>query len=290
MARPVRLARAGRFLFERPEAGRPGRATRLFDGQAVHFWGHDRSRVGRYEPGDPASGMAPVSQVRAAVARGAPACGTVVTPGESKPTDEALPAIEGLAIERLLGRGGFGAVYLATRLSDGGKAAVKVPNADADAESIARLELEGDTLRRLGGEYAPRLYDRVLLGGDPAWSWNSFRCRRSRIGSRSSTVGCHWTSWPGGADRSDRAQGDSRPRPRTPRSQARDVFSTDQPVATRIFDFGLVHVPASVVRQDTTVGTFMGTPEYMAPEQLDSSAPVDQRADIYEIGAVLYGC
>src|SRR5204863_293279 len=67
-----------------------------------------------------------------------------------------------------------------------------------------------------------------------------------------------------------------------------NVFSADQPTITRIFDFGLVKPPAGVPQQDTTVGTFMGTPEYMAPEQLDSSAPVDQRADLYAIGAIFY--
>ena len=67
-----------------------------------------------------------------------------------------------------------------------------------------------------------------------------------------------------------------------------NIFSTDQPTVTRIFDFGLVKPPAGTPQQDTTVGTFMGTPEYMAPEQLDSSAPVDRRADIYAIGAVFY--
>ncbi len=55
-----------------------------------------------------------------------------------------------------------------------------------------------------------------------------------------------------------------------------NIFSTDQPTVTRIFDFGLVKPPAGAPQQDTTVGTFMGTPEYMAPEQLDSSAPVDR--------------
>ncbi|HEY7376256.1 MAG TPA: AAA family ATPase, partial [Polyangia bacterium] len=67
-----------------------------------------------------------------------------------------------------------------------------------------------------------------------------------------------------------------------------NVFSADLPPVTRIFDFGLVKPPAGVRQGDTTVGTFMGTPEYMAPEQLDSSAPVDQRADIYAIGAIFY--
>jgi serine/threonine protein kinase len=50
-----------------------------------------------------------------------------------------------------------------------------------------------------------------------------------------------------------------------------NIFSADQPPVTRIFDFGLVQASTTIRRQETTVGTFMGTPEYMAPEQLDSS-------------------
>lgn len=38
----------------------------------------------------------------------------------------------------------------------------------------------------------------------------------------------------------------------------------------------------------TMAGTTLGTPAYMSPEQLDDSSSVDQRADIYSMGVMLY--
>jgi len=50
-------------------------------------------------------------------------------------------------------------------------------------------------------------------------------------------------------------------------------------------DFGLACLPLDA--SDTLPGTLVGTPGYMPPEQIEGS-PVDQRADLYSLGAVMY--
>ena len=54
--------------------------------------------------------------------------------------------------------------------------------------------------------------------------------------------------------------------------------------AVKVADFGIAHVEASELTQ---VGTVLGTPSYMAPEQI-LGLPVDGRADLFSAGVVLY--
>ena len=58
----------------------------------------------------------------------------------------------------------------------------------------------------------------------------------------------------------------------------------------KIADFGLAKLIARSREEFTLTGTHqvMGTPRYMAPEQMEGSHLVDHRADIYSLGVVFY--
>ena len=58
----------------------------------------------------------------------------------------------------------------------------------------------------------------------------------------------------------------------------------------KVLDFGLAKnrsAPGMPARQLTKAGTFLGSPRYVAPEQIEGR-PVDGRADIYSFGCVFY--
>ncbi len=58
----------------------------------------------------------------------------------------------------------------------------------------------------------------------------------------------------------------------------------------KIADFGLAKLAGTENDKDrlTAAGQVMGTPQYMAPEQIESPGDVDHRADIYSLGVVFY--
>src|SRR5436309_2958721 len=76
----------------------------------------------------------------------------------------------------------------------------------------------------------------------------------------------------------------------------------DRKGRVKVADFGLARLmgveaepPAAISAQPasasaflTEAGKVMGTPQYMAPEQVDHPAEVDHRADIYALGVVFY--
>ncbi|MCA9633374.1 MAG: protein kinase [Myxococcales bacterium] len=62
---------------------------------------------------------------------------------------------------------------------------------------------------------------------------------------------------------------------------------TDGSRIIKVLDFGISKVTDQDV-QLTKTSSVMGSPQYMAPEQMQSSKQVDQRTDIWALGAILY--
>jgi len=64
----------------------------------------------------------------------------------------------------------------------------------------------------------------------------------------------------------------------------------DKKSRVKIADFGLAKILGRETAKEsiTVTGAGMGTPKYMAPEQIENAKTVDHRADIYSLGVVFY--
>jgi serine/threonine-protein kinase len=66
----------------------------------------------------------------------------------------------------------------------------------------------------------------------------------------------------------------------------------------KVLDFGLAKIAAELEDFEeaatqgfsTYAGAILGTPAYMAPEQCQEAATVDEKADVYSLGIILYEC
>src|SRR5205085_9487041 len=63
--------------------------------------------------------------------------------------------------------------------------------------------------------------------------------------------------------------------------------------AAVVTDFGLAKAVAAARREEgqstlTQLGTAVGTPAYMAPEQVAGDANIDERADVYALGCTAF--
>lgn len=69
------------------------------------------------------------------------------------------------------------------------------------------------------------------------------------------------------------------------------VTRVDSVAAPKIIDFGIAKATGARLTQHTLFTEprqFIGTPQYMSPEQADGSTDIDTRTDIYSLGVLLY--
>jgi serine/threonine-protein kinase len=69
------------------------------------------------------------------------------------------------------------------------------------------------------------------------------------------------------------------------------VRNEDEELA-KVLDFGVAKVttPAKAAMTRTGVGTLIGTPHYMSPEQVKGVSEIDHRSDLWSLGVIAYQC
>lgn len=68
------------------------------------------------------------------------------------------------------------------------------------------------------------------------------------------------------------------------------LCQTRQGDIVKILDFGSAKDKSSQAKQLTVLGTTIGSPYYMAPEQAQGLASLDQRADVWALAVMVYEC
>ncbi len=193
-------------------------------------------------------------------------------------------------IEKLLGRGGMGAVYKAQHLSLQRSAALKLlpPNFSEDPEFVERFRREALALASLSHPNIVAVHD---MGTQGKISWLAMEYvdgpnLRDVLRSGKMPPEEALKIVPALCAALEYAHGQGV----IHRDIKPENILLDRAGTPKIADFGL----AKIVKGDsappplTHTNVIMGTVEYMAPEQRDRTKGVDHRADIYSMGVVLY--
>jgi serine/threonine protein kinase len=211
------------------------------------------------------------------------------------PPDPAViaPLFPALLVLDVIGRGGMGVVYRARQRELGRDVALKLlwTGSANDPDLAERFLREARTLARLQHPNIVTVYDsgragehlyllqELVDGTDLRRVLNSGRVEPRQALALVSAV-CAALQY---AHDQGVVHRDIKP----------ENILLDRAGNVKIADFGLARVLAPDVPDGrperlTRVGQAMGTPQYMAPEQLERPLAVDHRADIYSLGVVFY--
>ncbi|MFK8000299.1 MAG: protein kinase [Polyangiales bacterium] len=192
-------------------------------------------------------------------------------------------------VEGPLGQGGMAHVVRATDLATKRPIALKLlkPEIAKDEQAVARLRREGEVLSKLdhpaivGIETFGKLDDGRIFIAMELLKGETLGERIRRDGKLSpqdlSPVVTGAAAGLAAAHRNDVIHRDLKPD---------NVFLVGEPIQVKLLDFGISKVFG--LAKLTRTGQILGTPRYMAPEQLAADDDVDQRIDVYAMGVILY--
>jgi hypothetical protein len=196
---------------------------------------------------------------------------------------------ERFTIEQLAGFGTMGQIYRARDRRSGGLVALKVMH-DAERLELERFAREAQVLATLSHPGIVRYIDSgITAEGEPylVMEWLSgetlsMRLQRAQLTlGETLALGRRVASALGAIHRGGVVHRDIKPN---------NLFLRDNAIdKVALIDFGMARRPLADPKL-TVTGTMLGTPGYIAPEQVYNVPNLDGRADIFSLGCVLYRC
>ncbi|MES2708831.1 MAG: serine/threonine-protein kinase [Verrucomicrobiota bacterium] len=205
-------------------------------------------------------------------------------PPSAEELSAMLPQFE---ISHLIAVGGMGAVYAGVQRALDRPVALKIlpPEAARDNSAIERFRTEGKAMARLTHQNIPTVYDFDVQGGycylvmEYVDGWNVHQLIQQGEMTPDRAMNllgqvCDALTF---AHQCGIMHGDIKP----------SNLLVNQQGILKLADFGLAQLLEHTGRNDGEWSP-MGTPEYAAPELWDPHARLDERSDLYSLGAVFY--
>src|ERR1700733_10834431 len=191
-------------------------------------------------------------------------------------------------IEKLLGRGGMGEVYLATQLSLSRHVALKVlrPNLASNPTYLGRLRTEATAVARLNHPNIVHVYtfgcvDQINFIAMEYVQGTNLREYIIKKGALDLPLAFSIMRQTGQAIGAAGEVG------LVHRDVKLEIILMTKKGRAKVADFGLCRDQDSDRVQLTQDGVTMGTPLYMSPEQAQGH-PIDHRGDLYSLGVTFY--
>jgi eukaryotic-like serine/threonine-protein kinase len=198
-------------------------------------------------------------------------------------------------IEGLLGAGGMGVVLAARHSALGQKVAVKflLPDvAKRQPDAVERFLREARAATQLKSEHVARVMDVATAEGGAAYLVMEFLDGRDLGRVLRDEGRLPVASVVDYALQAAEALAEAHGRGIVHRDlKPANLFLTrgvDGSPLVKVLDFGISKASSKGERGITRTDAVMGSPGYMAPEQIISAKNVDQRADVWGLGIVLY--